>query len=210
VADLVRDYGPAAAAITLAEVNEVRNLGVIGIGIGGMEKENPPEPFADVYEEARRMGFRTSAHAGEAAGPESVWGAVHTLRVDRIGHATRAAEDERLLDCIAEKRIPLELCPLSNLRTGVVRRIEDHPVRKYFERGLLIAINSDDPKMFGNSLAQEYQLLDERLGFSRDDIRNLIVQGVQATWMPEEKKQRLIVSFRADPAWCEKDELTRT
>ncbi|MEW6403867.1 MAG: adenosine deaminase, partial [Chloroflexota bacterium] len=119
VADLVRDFGPERAEAALDEINEVKQLGVIGVGIGGSEHDFPPEAFESVFESARRLGFHTSAHAGEAAGAESVWGAVRSLRVDRIGHGTRAAEDESLLDYLVEHKIPLELCPISNLRTGV-------------------------------------------------------------------------------------------
>ena len=201
VADLVRDTGPERAAITLAQVAEVRETGVIGIGIGGSEQDFPPEPFEEVYKEARRLGFHTSAHAGEAAGAESVWGAIRSLKVDRIGHGTRAEEDEALLDYLAEHKIPLEMCPISNLSTGVVPAIEAHPVRRYFERGILVTINSDDPKMFGNSLAQEFQLLEEKLGFSRREIRTLILQSIESSWLPEEKKQQLVREFRQDPAW---------
>ncbi len=201
VADLVRDFGPQRAARTLAEVSEVHNLGVIGVTIGGSEQDWPPELFAAVYEEARRLGFHTSAHAGEAAGAESVWGAIRTLRVERIGHGTRAYEDESLLDYLTEHCIPLEVCPVSNLRTGVVRSLDEHPVRRYFQRGIVVTINTDDPKMFGNSLAGEFRLLEERLGFSRDDIRTLILQGIQASWLPQDRKQKLIEAFRSHPAW---------
>jgi adenosine deaminase len=201
VADLVRDDGPHQAAITLAAVREVQSLSVVGIGIGGSEQLYPPEPFQPVYEEARRLGFHTSAHAGEAAGAASIWGAVRQLQVERIGHGTRAEEDERLLDYLAEVQIPLEVCPLSNVRTGVVASIETHPVRRYFERGLFVTINTDDPKMFGNSLAEEYRLLENRLGFSREEIRALILQGIQAAWLSAEKKQELVEAFVHAPAW---------
>lgn len=201
VADLVRDYGPAKAAITLAEVHEVRNLGVIGVGIGGSEHDFPPELFAAVFEAARGLGLHTSAHAGEAAGAASVWGAVRALRVDRIGHGTRAEEDEALLDHLAETRTPIEMCPISNVRTGVVESIDQHPIRRYFERGIMVTVNTDDPKMFGNSLAEEYRLLEERLGFSRDDVRRVILDGIRASWLPEERQRRLIEDFCADPAW---------
>ncbi|MEW6404594.1 MAG: adenosine deaminase [Chloroflexota bacterium] len=203
VADLVRDFGPGKAAVTLAEVNEVKEMGVIGIGIGGSEQDFPPEPFREVYEQARQFGFHTSAHAGEAAGAESVWGALRSLEVERIGHGTRAEEDPALLDYLAEHQIPLEMCPISNLRTGVVESIAEHPVRRYFERGLMVTINSDDPKMFGNSLAEEYRLLEERLGFTRDDIRTLILQGIRSSWITEEAKARMAASFCSDPAWKE-------
>ena len=129
VADLIRDLGPDNAAVTLAEVNEVRDSGVVGIGIGGGEHKHPPEPFAAVYEEARRLGFRTSAHAGEAAGAESVWGAVRVLQVDRIGHGTRAIEDPELVEHLAESRLPVELNPISNVCTGVIESIAQHPLR---------------------------------------------------------------------------------
>jgi adenosine deaminase len=201
VADLVRDGGPARAAVTLAQVKEVQNLGVVGIGIGGSEQAFPPEPFAEVYEEARRLGFHTSAHAGEAAGAESVWGAIRSLGVDRIGHGTRAEEDGALLDYLAEHKIPLEMCPISNLCTGVVPCFEAHPVRRYFERGIVVAINTDDPKMFGNSLAEEYQRLEDRLGFSRDEVRTLILQGIRASWLPEGRKAQLGEEFCQDPTW---------
>jgi adenosine deaminase len=201
VADLGRDNGPEQAVVTLAAVNEVQALGVIGIGLGGSEQRYPPEPFQAVYEEARRLGFHTSAHAGEAAGAASIWGAVRQLQVERIGHGTRAGEDERLLDYLAETQIPLEVCPLSNVRTGVVASIEAHPVRRYFERGLFITINTDDPKMFGNSLAEEYRLLESRCGFSREELRTLILQGIQAAWLPTEKKQALVEAFVHAPAW---------
>lgn len=201
VADLVRDFGPTRAAMTLAEVSEVQELGVVGVGIGGSEQAFPPEPFEEVYESARRSGFRTSAHAGEAAGAESVWGAIRSLRVDRIGHGTRAEEDERLLDYLAERRIPLEMCPISNLRTGAVGSIEDHPIRRYFERGIVVTVNTDDPKMFGNSLAEEYLQLEQRLGFSRDNVRELILQAIRVSWLPEDRKQRMVEAFREDPLW---------
>jgi adenosine deaminase len=199
VVDFVRDGGPERAARTLAEVNEVR--GVIGVGIGGLEHEYPPEPFAGIYERARRLGFRTSAHAGEAAGAESVWGALRALRVDRIGHGTRAREDEALLDDLAKRGTPIEMCPLSNVRTGVVGSLREHPIRDYFERGIVVTVNTDDPKMFGNSLAQEYALLESELGFSRDEIRALILNGVRASWLPEDRKQALVETFVNDPAW---------
>ena len=201
VADFVRDSMPERAAVTLAEVKEVKELGVIGIGIGGSEQKFPPEPFKEVYAQARKFGFHTSAHAGEAAGATSIWGAIRELEVERIGHGTRAEEDPRLLDYLAEKQIPLEMCPLSNVRTGVVRSIDEHPIRRYFQHGLFVTVNTDDPKMFGNSLAEEYRLLEARLGFSRDEIRTLVLQGIRASWLPQAMKQQLLQEFCQDAAW---------
>ncbi len=201
IADLDRDFGPERAARTLAEVYEVRDLGVIGIGIGGSEQRYPPEPFAEVYARARELGFHTTAHAGEAAGAASIWGALNALHVERIGHGVRAEEDPALLDYLAEHAVPLEMCPLSNVCTGVVTSLAEHPARRYFERGILVTINTDDPKMFGNSLAQEFALLEQRLGFSHDDIRTLILNGIRAAWLPDARKASMLAAFRADPAW---------
>jgi adenosine deaminase len=147
------------------------------------------------------LGFHITAHAGEAAGAASVWGALQALHAERIGHGTRAEEDPVLLDYLAAHAIPLEMCPLSNVRTGVVQSLREHPVRRYFERGILVTINTDDPRMFGNTLAEELALLEQQLGFSRDDIRTLILNGIRASWLPEAQKERLSATFRADPAW---------
>lgn len=203
VADLVRDFGPERGARVLAEIADVKELGVVGIGIGGSEAEFPPEAFADVYEDARRAGYRTSAHAGEAAGPESIRGALDALRVDRIGHGTRAYEDPALLDVLAERQIPLEMCPLSNVRTAVVPSLGAHPLRRYLEHGLLVTVNTDDPKMFGNSLAEELHLLCDELGCSREQVRALTLNAIRASWLSEEDKRALHAAFTGDPAWDE-------
>jgi adenosine deaminase len=201
IADLVRDHGPESEMTTLKRLNEVKNEGVIGIGLGGSEHEFPPEPFKALYEEARRMGFHVNAHAGEAAGPENMWEAIRDLRVERIGHATRAREDPELLSYLREHRIPLELCPGSNVRTGVVSAIADHPVREYFERGLVISVNTDDPTMFDTALDKEYELLVEKCGFTRREICRLILLGVESSWLSEERKKSLAASFKKDPSW---------
>ena len=203
VADLIRDFGPERAAVTLAEVNEVRDCGVIGVGIGGSEQNFPPEPFAQVYEEARRLGFRTSAHAGEAAGPESVWGAIRALKIDRIGHGTRAIEDPALVDFLAESQLPVELNPISNVRTGAVDSIANHPAKQYLDRGLLVCVNTDDPQMFHNTLADEFGQLRTQLGISRADVRRLILNGVKASWLTNDRKQELTDEFSHDSAWDE-------
>ena len=196
IADLVRDSGAENAAVTLEEVNEVKDQGVIGIGIGGSEQAYPPEPFAAVFEKARQLGFHTTAHAGEAAGAASIWGAIRSLHVERIGHGTRAYEDEPLLDFLAAQKIALEMCPISNMRTGVVPRIDDHPIRRFFERGILVTVNTDDPKMFGTSLAQEYEILVNSVGFLPNEITLLVENAVRASWAPEFKKRDYVKRIR--------------
>lgn len=199
--DIVRDSGPEAAFRNMDEIAEAREYGIIGINMGGGEHLHPPEPFAGVYEKARKLGFRTSVHAGEAAGPGSVWGALQALMPDRIGHATRAIEDKNLVDFIKKNRIPLEICLLSNVRTGVTASPEEHPVRHYFEKGIPLSINTDDPKMFGNSLAEEYCTLETSLGFTEDEIRSLILSGISTSWLSHERKHELFERFTGHPDW---------
>jgi adenosine deaminase len=201
IADLVRDHGPESEMTTLKKLNEVKSDGIIGIGLGGSEHEFPPEPFKSLYEEARLMNFHVTAHAGEASGPESIWGAIRHLHVDRIGHGTRAHEDPELLDYLQEHRIPLELCPVSNVCTGVVSAIVEHPIREYFERGLIINVNTDDPMMFGDSLDKEYELLVQECGFTRQEICRLILLGVESSWLSEDRKKLLATSFEKESSW---------
>ena len=201
IADLVRDFGPESEMTVLKRLEEVKGKGVIGIGIGGSEHEFPLGPFKSMFEEARIMGFNVNAHAGEAEGPSSVWAAVRQLRVERIGHATRAREDPELLDCLYERKIPLELCPGSNVRTGVVHSINEHPVREYFERGLLISVNTDDPMMFGTSLDNEYKSLVDECGFTKKEICRLILLGIESSWLPEDRKKLMAASFQNETSW---------
>jgi adenosine deaminase len=191
VADLIRDFGPQKGLRWLREVNEVKNFGVLGIGIGGSEKEYPPEAYRKVYEEARNLGFRTSAHAGEAAGPKSIWGAVQVLRVDRIGHGTRADEDPALVKYLAQTQLPVEMCPISNVRTAVVPDLQSHPINKFFQQGLLVSVNTDDPKMFNTSLNEEYLSLMNTFGWGHTQITKLIQNAIRSAWCDQATKQKL-------------------
>lgn len=197
VADLIRDFGPEQGMTWLKQIDQVKDLGVIGIGIGGSEHQFPPEPYEAIYQKARELGFRTSAHAGEAAGAESIWGAIRNLQVDRIGHGVRAIDDPTLLDHLREKQIPIEACPISNVRTGVVANINQHPIRQFYDQGLLVSVNTDDPKMFNTSLVKEYTLLIEKLGFSLDDIVALIKNGIQSAWCDDQRKSELITALES-------------
>lgn len=191
VADLVRNYGPVRAENTLNKLREVKELGVIGIGIGGAEQKYPPSPFKNVFEKAREFGFYTNAHAGEAMGADSIWGAVTDLKVDRIGHGMRAFEDKSLIDHLCTTQIPIEMCPLSNFRTGVASNIEDYPIRDYFDRGLMITVNTDDPHMFSNSLAEEFKFLHQNFDFNIDEIVQLMTNSISSSWLSLEKKNVL-------------------
>ena len=107
-----------------------------------------------------------------------------------------------MLDHLAESKIPLEMCPHSNVCTQVVESIEQHPVKEYFDHGIMVTVNTDDPGMFGNTLSSEYRLLHERLGFSQDEVRQVILNGVNATWLPEDRKAAMVAEFTSDEAWA--------
>ena len=206
IADLVRDRGSDHARGLLERVAEVRQQGVIGIGIGGWEPGFPSEMFGSVYERARKLDFFTTAHAGEFAGPSSVWDAIRVLRVNRIGHAPRAIEDPELVQYLADHRIPLELCPHSNVRTGIINSVRQHPVRRYFDLGIPISVNTDDPLFFGNSLVDELVAVQRFHRFSRGEIRRLIISSIESSWLTADRKAHLAESFRNEPSWNEVDQ----
>ncbi len=201
IADVVRDSPIDRAMQTVETVAELSAYGVIGIGLGGSEQTHPPEPFAPVFARARQLGLRTTAHAGEVAGPASIWGALTALGAERIGHATRASADPKLCDFFVTQQIPLEMCPLSNVRTGVVADIASHPIADFINRGMLVTINTDDPKMFNNTLVDEYTQLMEHFYLPPATICQLIDNAVTASWLSDDKKRHLRATLQRHPRW---------
>src|SRR5450755_4864944 len=133
--DAVRQFGAGAARDVFGLAAKFRERNVVGIGIGGDEQKAPPELFREAYAYSASQGLRLTAHAGETAGPESIWGALN-LGAERIGHGVTAGQDQELIEELATRQIPIEICLTSNLRTGICRKISEHPVLKYFEQGL--------------------------------------------------------------------------
>ena len=194
--DAVRQFG-AEEAQRVAEIAvRHRDRNVVGFGIGGDERRGPPELFRDVYAYAAGNGLRLTAHAGESAGPESIWGALN-LGVERIGHGLTTAHDPELIEELAQRQIPVEVCVTSNLRTGCCRAIGEHPVKSYFDQGLMITLNTDDPAMFSASLPQEYQLVQEAFAFTDEHLRELARNSFEALFLPAEKKLEFLNSFDA-------------
>ena len=192
IVDLVRDRGPDNAARVLSAVSEVAtDARIIGVGIGGFEAAHPPEQFADVYRDARDIGLRLTAHAGEGSGPESVWGAIRSLGVERIGHGIRSVEDPALVEYLVEHQIPLEVCPTSNLRTGIVEDWDQHPVVSLIEAGAVVTINTDDPAMFHTTLAGEFVTLVDRFAFDDHTMKRLSIAAVESSWADAETRARL-------------------
>jgi adenosine deaminase len=159
----------------------------VGLCIGSTEHGFPPELFADVYTEARRQGLHVVAHAGETVGPESVWGAINSLHVERIGHGIRSIEDPKLVDYLCQSRIPLEISPHSNYRLKVVPADQPHPIRALCDQGVYVTVNSDDPAMFSSDLTSEYVLLAKQ-GFDWDDLWQLNLNTLNASFLPEQAK----------------------
>ena len=176
ILDAVRQFGVEPAMQVAALAAERVDLGVVALGIGGSEERGPARLFRDVFAYARNCGLHLHAHAGESMGPESIWDAL-AIGAERIGHGIAAVSDEALLYHLRERDIPLEICITSNLVTGVVQRIEDHPVRRLFEAGVPIILNSDDPAMFRCSLVGEYRLAAERFGFTEGELRRIAENG---------------------------------
>ncbi|MCI0354444.1 MAG: adenosine deaminase [Acidobacteria bacterium] len=195
--DFVRQWGPEAAARVVEKAIQFREGSVVGIGMGGDERQAAPELFREVYQRAAEHGLRLTAHAGEAAGPESVLGALDALGAERIGHGLNAWHDAELVARLARDQVPVEICLTSNLRTGCLRSLEQHPLRKYFDAGMLLTLNSDDPAMFGTSLAREYQLAQEAFGFTDDELRRLAANSFRASFLPEDVKPRHLAGLTA-------------
>jgi adenosine deaminase/aminodeoxyfutalosine deaminase len=176
ILDAVRQFGPEHVMKVAELAAERVGRGAIAFGIGGSEERGPAEWFGDAFRFAREAGLHLTAHAGESMGPESVRAAL-TLGAERIGHGIAAVEDEGLMRELRERDIPLEVCVTSNLVTGVVKRIEDHPIRRLYDAGVPIVINSDDPAMFRCSLVDEYRLAARAFGFSERELRGIVENG---------------------------------
>jgi adenosine deaminase len=159
----------------------------IGIGLGGVEIGNPPELFTDVFAEARRMGLHVVAHAGETAGPSSIWGAIRGLHAERIGHGIRAVEDPTLIEQLRVSQTPLEISPHSNYRLKAVPEDRPHPIRSLLDQGVLVTVNTDDPPMFSTDLTAEYLLL-ARQGFSWDELWRVNLNAIRASFLSPEQK----------------------
>ncbi len=198
IVDVIRGDGTEAAFRRLDEVAPYLGNGVIGIGLGGSEADFPADPYEDVFREARARGFRLTAHAGEVAGPESIWACIDKLGVERIGHGVRAREDPRLVSLLRERQVPLEMCVTSNVKTGVVESFEAHPIKQYFDQGLMVTVNSDDPTMFDTSISEEYLKLAQRLGFTADELSTLGLSGVEASFLSNDDKALMRSQFEKE------------
>ena len=195
--DAVRHFSVEEAERVFLKAAELKatHPSIVGIGLGGDERRTGSEPFRATFAKAAQAGLRLTNHAGETTGPEAIREAL-AIGSERIGHALSAVRDFYLMEELKERRIPLDLNPTSNVRTGVCISLADHPLKKYFKAGLLVTINSDDPAFFGSDLANEYLLAHTELGFTRDELRQLAANSIHASFLPTPAKVDLL--FRID------------
>jgi len=195
--DVSRGFGLDNAMKNLNLTLRHKTERVIGIGLGGAEKMGKAQGFVTVFDKAKEAGLRVVAHAGEDDDYTSVDSAVNVLGAERIGHGISAMENKESMDNLKKKQIPLEICPTSNLFTGAyVTDILKHPVKLFYDNGLFVTINSDDPTLFGSTLLEEYALLIENNIFSKREIGQLILNNLKATFMKQSKKDSLEIKIR--------------
>ena len=196
--DATRHFGRDHVRKTAHWAARYRSQNVVGFGIGGDEAGGPARLFPDIFHEARDLGLHVVAHAGEACGPESIRDAVELLGAERVGHGLTALKDASVVAMLRERQIPLEVCPGSNVSTGLVARFEDHPLPKFLEAGLVVTLNSDDPAMFGTSLQQEFLEAARCFGLSRENLAELFRNAVRTSFLSEDEKRKLEEAFKLE------------
>jgi aminodeoxyfutalosine deaminase len=195
--DIPGEYGAEAAAVTVAHALEEPPAALVGFGLGGIEQERPPyrDAFRDAFAAARDAGLHSVPHGGEMTGPETIWEVIEGLGAERVGHGIACLQDDRLVAHLRETQLPLDVCPTSNVCTGQVARIEEHPLPRLLEEGLFVTLNSDDPPMFGTTLADEYRVAAGVFGLGRTELAGLARNGVIASYLPEERKKALLAEI---------------
>lgn len=186
-----RDLSVNSALKTLEDALPYKDW-IVAVGLDSAEIGNPPSKFQDVFEKAIKEGFLTVAHAGEEGPSEYVWEAINLLKVSRIDHGNRSLEDENLVKELIRRKIPLTLCPLSNLKLGVIKRMEEHPLKKMMENGILVTINSDDPAYFGGYINENYLAVQRALNLNEQNIYVLAKNSFIASFLSKDDKKRMI------------------
>jgi adenosine deaminase len=198
IADGVRDSETSPYSVTQT-VDWITALsaddGVVALGLGGNEVGYPPTPFVRDFARARAAGLHTVAHAGETTGHATICDSLDFLGVERIGHGVRAIDNPVLVERLARDRVPLELCPTSNLCTGVVSSFADHPFPAFDEAGVPVTVNSDDPPLFGTTLTDEFLVLARHWGYDADGIQRIALNAVDAAFLSEEEKAQMRTEF---------------
>jgi len=200
IIDVSRSFGVENAMTNLNATLAHRVPAVIGIGLGGDEERGPAKLFGDVFAKAAQNGLRIVCHAGEVVGPESIWDALKVLGSERIGHGLSAIQDPALVKHLAENQVPVEICITSNVITQkYITKAAEHPARKYFDQGVLITVNTDDPTFFNCTILDEFWTLHSELGFTTEEIKTLVINGFKASFLGPKNKAKYISDVES--AW---------
>ena len=193
IIDVSRTFGEENAMRNLDLVLNENNPVLIGIGLGGDEEKGPAKDFKKVFSKARKNGLHCVAHAGETGSTESVWDTIKLLKAERIGHGIASIKDEKLVKYLADKQIPLEVCPTSNVFiSDTLKDVREHPFRALYEKGVMVTLNTDDPTFFKVSLIDEYWNLYSKQNFTLPEIKQIIENGFNASFLSENKKKKYI------------------
>lgn len=187
----LRDIEPKSAMETLNQACAYKNW-ITAFGLDSAEVGNSPSKFKEVFDTARAKGFLTVAHAGEEGPAEYIWEAINLLKVSRIDHGNHSLDDETLVEHLSRTKIPLTICPLSNLKLKVVKNLKEHPLKKMMQKGLLVTLNSDDPAYFGGYVNENYLALAESLDLTREEIYQLAQNSFSASFLDENEKEIMI------------------
>ncbi|MFJ2115197.1 adenosine deaminase [Streptomyces sp. NPDC087850] len=200
--DIPGEAGLKAAEETARLAVDLRPEGLVSFGLGGPEIGVPRPQFKPYFDRAIDAGLHSVPHAGETTGPGTIWDALRELRAERIGHGTSAVQDPELLAYLAERRIPLEVCPTSNIATRAVTDLDRHPIKEMVAAGVLVTVNSDDPPMFGTDLNQEYAVAARLLGLDERGLADLAKNAVEASFLDPAGKRRIAAEIDAyTAAW---------
>ena len=193
--DVSRTFGCENAMNNYNLLKQFPSENVIGIGLGGAEAKGPAKEYAPVFQKALSEGYKAVAHAGEDVGPESMWDAINLCHAQRLGHGITAIQDEKLMDELKKTQLPIEICITSNTFTKkIVQKAKDHPVRNFYNRGIMVNINTDDPVFFKTTLLDEFWICHKDLNFTMDEIKQLIKNSFNNSFLPDTEKKD----------WCKK------
>ncbi len=195
--DIPGESGIPAAEETARIATGLHPDGLVSFGLGGPEIGVPRPQFKPFFDQARAAGLRSVPHAGETTGPDTIWDALRELGAERIGHGTSAVNDPALVDHLVEHRIPLEVCPTSNIATRAVATLDEHPIKQMHAAGIIVTVNSDDPPMFGTTLNQEYDVAARLLELDESGLKQLARNAVDVAFADDDVKKRVAAEIDA-------------
>ncbi|MED4600403.1 adenosine deaminase [Paenibacillus validus] len=196
IAICMRNHSQQANREVVEAAARFLGQGVVAVDLAGDEASFPAELFRDTFALARKHGIPITIHAGEAAGPANIYEAVTRLGAVRIGHGVRLQENPEVLEIVRERNVPLELCPVSNIQTKAVSGWEAYPIKQYFEQGLTLTVNTDNPTVSGTTITQEYQTIAEKFHFTLHELAAIVMNGVDAAFLEPREKRILKADFK--------------